>query len=201
MEIIPTTNPQTDFSLVEKRLADIKSLSSWIQIDLTDGILIKPATFSLELLNNTDINLENNLFDIHLMVKEPINWINKCLSVQASRIIGQVEMMSDREAFVSRAKDNGLEVGLAFDANTPLDLKIPADTDLILLMGRHFGPETLPLDPKVYERIEFLKNQNFKVALDGGVTPQNFDKLKATGLDIIYSGQYFLDLIHEKETY
>lgn len=201
MEIIPTTNPQTDFPLAEKRLSEIRALSSWIQIDVTDGVLVAPPSFPLELLNKTDLNLEKNLFDIHLMVKEPINWLNKCLSVQASRVIGQVEMMSDRVAFVSMAKNHGLEVGLAFDSDTPLDLKIPPETDLILLMGRHFGPKPLPLDENIYQRIEFFKNQNFKVALDGGVNPQNFAKLKATGIDIIYSGQYFFDLINEKDTY
>ena len=98
MEIIPTTNPSTDFNLVESRLAEIKDLSSWVQIDVTDGVLVKPPTFNLELLNKSRIDLSKNLFDIHLMVKEPINWLNKCFFVQASRIIGQVEMMSDRQA-------------------------------------------------------------------------------------------------------
>lgn len=200
MEIIPTTNPQSNFSLVENRLSQIKNLSTWIQFDVADGVLVRPPTFSLELLNNTDIKLENNLFDIHLMVKEPINWLNKCLAVQASRVIGQVEMMSDREAFITTAKNNGLEVGLAFDSDTSLDLDIPSETDLILLMGRHFGYEPLSLDEKIYDRIKFYKDKNFKVAIDGGVTPNNFSTIKNSGVDIIYLGQFYLDLVHEKKS-
>lgn len=198
MEIIPTTNPQVDFREAEKRIAQIKDSSAWIQVDVTDGVLVKPPTFFLELLNKTDLILENNLFDIHLMVKQPLNWIKKCLFVQASRIIGQVEMMSDREAFITEAKNNGLEVGLAFDTDTPLDSNIPKETDLILLMGRHFGFEARPLDDKIFDRIKFFKDQNLKVALDGGVTPDNFQKIKDTGIDIIYSGHNYLNLIHEK---
>jgi len=200
MEIIPTTNPHTDFNLFEKRLAEIKDLSAWFQIDVTDGVLVKPASFYLELLNSSYLDLEKNLFDIHLMVKEPINWLNKCFHIQASRITGQVELMSDREAFISSIKDRGLEAGLAFDVDTPLDIRIPKETDYLLLMGRHMGFDPQPFDPKTYDRIKFFKDLGFKVSIDGGVNPENFSKLKDSGVDIIYSGQYYLHLTHEKNS-
>ena len=148
MQIIPTTNLQVDFQRVEARLSSVKDTTTWIQVDVTDGVLVKPASFPLELLNRSDLILEKNIFDIHLMVKEPLNWLNKCLFVQASRVIGKVEAMSDRETFIAAVKDHGLEAGLAFDADTPLDFDIPLDTDLILLMGRPMGFDPLPLDKK-----------------------------------------------------
>lgn len=194
MQIIPTTNPQVNFNLVESRLLAIKEFSVWIQIDVTDGVLVRPATFPLELINRTSVDLAKNLFDIHLMVKEPINWLNKCFFVEASRIIGQVEMMTNRDIFISTIKEQGMEAGLAFDVSTPLDTNIPQDTDLILLMGRPMGFDPLPLDNLIYDRIKFFKDLGFKVALDGGVTLNNFLKLKDSGLDIIYSGQSYLSL-------
>jgi pentose-5-phosphate-3-epimerase len=87
---------------------------------------------------------------------------------------------------------------LAFDINTPLDSKIPPETDYILLMGRHFGFGSLPLDLQIFDRIKFFKDKNFKVAVDGGITSDNFFQLKNSGVDIIYSGQYFLNLVNEK---
>lgn len=194
MEIIPTTSPQTDFLAVEKKISELKEISSWVQIDVTDGSLVKPATFSLELLNRLDPRPDNLLFDIHLMVKEPLNWIKKCLHVQASRIYGQVEKMSDRCQFISEAKDNGLEVGLAFDLDTPIDVDFPCETDIILLMGRPMGFTTYPFDLSVFPKIDFFKDRGYKVAIDGGVTPELFPKLKQHGVDIIYSGEYYLDL-------
>ena len=198
MEIIPTTIPNTDFSQVEKRLQDIKNLSTWIQIDLTDGVLVKPASYPLELFNNSHLDLSKNIFDVHLMVKEPIRWLNKCLAIQASRVVGQVEMMADRELFIKTAQDNSLEAGLAFDATTPVDDNIPQDTDLILLMGRPMGFTPAPLDPQIFEKIDFFKKMGFKVAVDGGVSPDNFSQFQQAGVDIVYVGHYFLDLINEK---
>ena len=92
------------------------------------------------------------------MVKEPLNWLNKCLFVQASRVIGQVEAMSDRETFIAAVKDHGLEAGLAFDADTPLDFDIPLDTDLILLMGRPMG-----FDPPASGQKNIYQNQKIKI--------------------------------------
>ena len=195
MQIIPTTNPQVDFLDVEKRLEQIKDISAWIQIDVADGILVKPATFPLEILSKPSINLDHNLFDIHLMVKEPINWLKKCQFIEASRIVGQVEIMSDPEKFISSIKDMGTEAGLAFDIDTPI-VDIPAETDLILIMGRKMGftPETL--DENIYDKIKQAKSFGKLVALDGGASLENFDKLKESGVDIIYSYHNYFDLIN-----
>ena len=199
MEIIPTIF-EKEIDQVENRITGLKDFTRWFQVDVSDGTLTKGSSFSLELLPKIDqnINLNKHLFDIHLMVKEPLKWIKKCLSVQASRIYGQVEMMSDRCQFITEAKNNGLEVGLAFDLSTPIDSDIPPETDIILLMGRNMGFDSSPFDFSVFPKIDFIKERGFKVAVDGGVTPQLLSKLQEHGVDVVYSGQYFLNLINEK---
>ena len=197
MEIIPTIL-EKDLVLAENRFSQIKNLSSWIQIDVVDNVFTSGKSFELELVSKFS-QINSTLWDIHLMAKEPINWIKKCLFVDASRIYGQVEMMSDREIFVTEAKNSGLEVGLAFDIDTPVD-DIPHECDLILLMGRRAGFGSYPLDEKIYQKISTAKKFGKKVALDGGVTSTNFSRLKESGLDIIYSGQYYLNLINEKNS-
>lgn len=196
MEIIPTIL-EKDINLAEDRFAKIKKISSWIQIDVVDNIFTPGKSFELELISKFD-QINSTLWDIHLMVKEPINWLKKCLHVDASRVYGQVEMMSDRKLFVTEAKNSGLEVGLAFDIETPVN-NIPDECDLILLMGRPAGFGTFSLDKNIFEKISIAKKFGKKVAIDGGITQDNFSQIKQSGVDIIYLGQYFLDLIHEKE--
>ncbi|HOY61181.1 MAG TPA: hypothetical protein PK045_01600 [Candidatus Woesebacteria bacterium] len=196
MEIIPTIL-EKDFDLAENRFSQIKNLSSWIQIDVVDNVFTPGKSFELELISKFN-QIYSSLWDIHLMVKEPINWLKKCLFVDASRIYGQVEMMSNRELFVTEAKNLGLEVGLAFDIETPVD-NIPSECDLILLMARPAGFGSYSLDKNIFQKITKAKKLGKKIAIDGGVTPDNFPQIKQSGVDIIYLGQYFLDLIHEKE--
>jgi ribulose-phosphate 3-epimerase len=196
MEIIPTIL-EKDFDLAENRFSQVKDFSPWVQIDVIDNIFTSGKSFELELISKLN-HLKPVLWDIHLMVKEPINWIKKCLFVGASRISGQVEMMSDRNVFVTEIKNLGLEAGLAFDIDTPLG-NIPNECDLILLMARKAGFSHCPLDNRIYQKIVDAKKYGKKVAIDGGVDPNNFFKIKKSGADLIYSGQSFLDLINEKE--
>ncbi len=192
MQIIPTIIEKQFSEAVEKiRLS--KDDFKWIQIDVIDGIYSVGKTFELELLNKTGLVTDNTLWEIHLMVKEPVKWIEKCEFIYASRIIGQVEMMSDIEEFISRTKDAGLEAGLGFDIDTPIG-DIPSETDLVLLMARKSGFEYQKFEEKIFEKIKKLrefrkeKDLKFRIGIDGGINENNILELKKIGVDIAYCG-------------
>ena len=192
MQVIPTIL-EKDFSKAEVKIKLIKDKSQWIQIDVIDGFFSDGKSFELELLNKFGTELQNNLLEIHLMVKEPIKWIEKCNFVGACRIIGQVEKMSDRKEFVEEVKNMGLEAGLAFDVETEIK-DIPKETDLILIMGRKSGFENANFEGKIYKKIEELvklrkeKELDFKIGIDGGINLENIKKIKNSGAEIAYCG-------------
>ena len=192
MIVIPTIL-EKDFALAEVKIRLIKDRSRWIQIDVIDGNFTDGKSFELELLNKMEKEIQNNLLDIHLMVKEPIKWIEKCNFVGASRIIGQVEKMSDSLKFVEEIKNMGLEAGLAFDVETEIG-NIAKETDLVLLMGRKSGFEVAEFEEKIYKKIEKLvklkndKKMDFKIGVDGGINQKNIKKLKDIGVEISYCG-------------
>lgn len=198
MQIIPTVT-EKDFYKAEERIVGIAQYSRWIQIDVFDNIFAPGLSFSLELINKLDFATENLLWDVHLLVREPFDWIEKCLFIGASRIVGQVEMMKDRELFIRTVRDEGLEAGLAFDIETEVK-EIPPETNLVILMGRKAGFGVFDLDGRVVEKIKLLKNinmereQKFLVAVDGGVNLENVNNLKEAGVDVIYSGGNYLQL-------
>lgn len=195
MQIIPTTGLQTNFFEVQKRVEMVVDYSRWIQVDVCDNKFTKGKTFELEQLNKMDFNTNNILWDIHLMVDNPVNWIEKCMFVGASRIIGQVEMMDDREEFVRLIKNEGLEVGLAFDVDTEIN-GIPNETDEILIMGRMAGFEKRDLDMRIYHRIEIAAKFEKQIGVDGGVNKKNIELLEKAGANIVYSESNYFDLIN-----
>jgi ribulose-phosphate 3-epimerase len=197
MQIIPTTGLQTNIFAVEKRVTEVKSFSRWIQVDVCDNKFAKGKTFELELLSKMDLNTNNILWDIHLMVNEPINWVEKCMFVGASRIIGQVEMMTDRQKFVEIIKNEGLEVGLAFDVNTEIK-DVPDETDGILIMGRKAGFKPGDLDLRVFNRIELATKFEKQIAVDGGVSKKYIKLLEKAGANIVYSEKSYFELIYGK---
>ena len=172
MQVIPTILEKS-FDEAKDRILRLKDQVRWIQIDVIDGYFSFGKTFELELLTKVE-GSENILWETHLMVKEPINWIKKSMFINCSRIIGQVEMMSNRDEFIKKVKDNNVEAGLAFDIDTEVTDDIPEETDVILLLSRKSGFESQPFEEKVYEKIEKLveirkNNQlNFRIGIDGG---------------------------------
>lgn len=195
MKIIATVLEQK-FSEAEKRVEKVKEKSRWVQVDVIDGVFSPGKSFELELLGRIE-NCERVLWDVHLMVKEPIKWVEKCSFIDASRVIGQVEMMEDREEFVDKVKGIGMEAGLAFDIDTEIG-EIPKETDLVLLMGRKAGFEARELDEKVFEKINRVKEMGFEVGVDGGINIENIDKLEEAGVSIAYCGSQFEKIYDEK---
>lgn len=191
MQIVPTIL-EKDFGLAKEKILKVNGLVSWMQLDVIDGQFTPGKTFELELVNSID-GVENVLWETHLMVKDPIKWIEKSIFVNASRIIGHVEMMPDRNQFVEKIKDKGLEAGLAFDVETELK-DIPEETDLILLMARKAGFGSFPFDERIFQKVENLRRfreengLRFVIGIDGGVNLSNIKKLEECGAGIAYCG-------------
>jgi ribulose-phosphate 3-epimerase len=192
MQIIPTIL-EKEFWAAQNKIRHAKNISRWIQIDVIDGVFTEGKTFELELLNSNLEEVENVLWEIHLMVKEPQNWIEKCNFVNASRVIGQVEMMIDREGFITEIKNLGMEAGLAMDIDTEIGT-IPEETDVVLLLSRKSGFGNYDLNETIFGKIKKLKeirekeNLKFMIGVDGGINEENIKRLVDAGVDIAYCG-------------
>ena len=192
MKIVPTIL-EKNFSEAERKIRLVMDLVSWIQIDVIDGMFCPGKTFELELISRVDFNIENKLLDIHLMVKGPIKWVNKCNFVGAARVTGQVEMMTSRNEFVKTVKDANMEAGLAIDIDTEIG-EIPAETDTVLLLGRKAGFGGEEIDKRIWKKIEILKQAQkdrisaFQIGIDGGVTKKNVGRLRQVGVEVAYCG-------------
>jgi ribulose-phosphate 3-epimerase len=189
MQIIPAIL-EKDFDKVEIKVDRLRRLLRWVQIDISDNVFVEGKTFELELLNKLEHG-EEYLWDMHLMVNNPIKWIEKCIFVGAGRITGQVEMMEDKQKFIDTVKDAGIEAGLAYDIETEIDT-VPEETNVVLLMGRKAGFVPMEMDERVYEKISKLKKykeesgRRFLIGIDGGVNTENIERLAAAGVEIFY---------------
>jgi len=192
-EIIPTILTK-DLLDLQKKIQAIGNLVPRVQIDVVDGIFAHNKTFSLEALKDFEHSLK---MELHLMVKEPIDWINRSRDVVADRIVAQVEMMSDIGRFLEEVASSGLEVGLALDLKTEVE-KVPAEiyprVDSVLLMAVSAGLGGQEFDSKVLEKIKKIKEivgDLVEVGVDGGLDEENILKCKKAGANIFYVGGTF----------
>jgi ribulose-phosphate 3-epimerase len=187
--IIPSIY-EKEFAKVQDKLHRLTDLVTWVQIDVTDNQFTPGFTFSLELLSR--LKDHSFLWDIHLMVKNPISWIGKCDFIAASQVTGHIEQMADQKAFIDRCLDYHLDPALALDIATPLEVLDPSlfpSLNSVLLLGRQAGLKPHSLDPQIFEKIKTLKkirDQNhatFKISVDGGINRQNAPDLLDAGAD------------------
>lgn len=206
LEIIPailTNDPEE----LEAKIKQLEGLVERVQIDIIDGVFADNKTIGLEALENLETNL---LLDIHLMTKEPVEWVEHCVRAMADRIIGQVEMMSDQIEFVGRITKAGVKVGLALDLETPvskLDPVILKDLDTVLTMSVKAGLggqkfEQMPLEKiRELDEIRLRDTTPFRICVDGGITPEHVQEIKEAGADEIVVGSSLWegDIAHKLE--
>lgn len=191
MQIIPAIYEEKDKEVFEK-LDQLKDVANTVQIDVCDGKFCEGKTFKLEKLNDYPFR-ENFVWEVHLMVENPISFLEECAKAGVLRVFGQIEKMEDPVLFLEKAHDLGFEAGLAFDIDTPLSGDLPLALDSILLMGRKAGKNSNELSEELWGKINQAKDLQeklgvpFTIAVDGGVEEKHIESLKEAGVDVVYS--------------
>lgn len=180
-------------------IARLEGLVDSVQIDIIDGVFADNKTIDPTLLAEVETSLE---YDFHLLVKDPLNWIEKCAGVGAQRIVAQVELMDDQAEFVAKVHELNIEVGLGLDLDTDVskikeELLVEVDAVLLMSVPAGFGGQNF--ETKVFEKIEWFKNQrakmnsSFVICDDGGVTLDNVDDVHFLGVDEVVVGRKLFD--------
>ena len=172
MEIIPAILEE-DFSEIEKKLKTYSNLSKTVHIDFIDGVFAENKTFLTPAPFLSFANIFN--LEAHLMVSEPIKYLDPLAGVGFKRFLGHIEKMPDQEEFAAQAQLLG-EVGLAIDGPTDLSvIKVPyEDLDCILVMTIKAGQSGQMFNPKYLKKVEMLKQvqHDIGIEVDGGINDQ-----------------------------
>lgn len=194
VEIIPailTDDPRK----LTKMLSQAEEVVERVQIDIVDGQFAKNKTIDPSVLANVETSLK---LDFHLMVKEPINWVEKAVGGMTGRTIGHIEQMSDQVKFVGKVQGIGLAVGLAINITTKADEIDPTilnNLDVVLVMSVPAGFGGQRFDERVLDKIRKLDETRvrdatpFKICVDGGITEATVARVRKAGADEVAVGK------------
>lgn len=194
IQIIPSILTNDPKELVDK-LGICEGVVSRVQIDIIDGVFVSNKTIDPSALFNLETELK---LDFHLMVKEPINWVEKCVRAGADRIISQVEMMENQVDYVGKVQEVGAGVGLAVDLKTEIDNLDPViltNLDVVLVMSVAAGFGGQEFDERALDKIERLDEIRirdatpFRICDDGGVVFEWVDDIRREGVDEVVIGK------------
>lgn len=172
-----------------------KSTADFIHVDLCDGKYVETKNFTIGEVTKLLKNVQKPL-DIHLMVKEPIKYVDDLALLNVSTLTIHLDSCKNPDETINYIRNIGIKVGVAINPDEPISIldSYYNDIDEVLVMsvvpgkgGQAFMPEVIP---KIDE-INLIKDQyNFIVAVDGGINGETIEYLKDKNIDIVISGSY-----------
>lgn len=196
MMILAPSMLSADFKELGKEICAIEENGAkYLHFDVMDGIFVPSISFGMPVLKS--IRPATNLVcDVHLMITEPIRYIEDFAKAGADLITIHLEACEDVDATIEKIKACGCKVGLSIKPKTPVRALIPYldKIDMILIMsvepgfgGQKFIPESLE---KITETKHLLEEKGISVDIqvDGGIYPHNVEEVLKAGANIIVAG-------------
>ena len=196
MKIIAPSMLSSDFGrLIDEIELVNKSNADWFHLDVMDGVFVPNITFGSPVLDIFK-NYAKKPLDIHLMIVNPENYIDKFSSYNPDIITIHMEAVNDISAVLKKIKNLNIKAGLAINPDTPIKHLEPYinEIDMVCLMGVFPGFSGQKFINKTNSRLRDLKNlieskkSKVLIQIDGGVDLSNVKELSRLGADILVSG-------------
>lgn len=170
--------------------------TDYLHIDVMDGKFVPNYQFEVDEINNL-ISLSEKKIDIHLMVENPEEYLEKINhSNNIEFITIHIEINKDIKNIINKIKNKGYKIGLSIKPNTDIALLKPYidEIDLILVMSVEPGYGGQEFISNTINRIKEIRNlkENIIIEVDGGIKDNNINLLKEN-TDIAVVGSYIIN--------
>lgn len=167
-----------------------------LHLDVMDGVFVKNISFGPKFIKEAR-PYSNAIFDSHLMIVNPWNYIERFAEAGSDIITVHYEACGDRLKDTLKAiKSLGVKCGTVINPDTPVSAikNVIEECDMLLLMsvfpgfgGQKFIPEVLP---KVAEARALINStgKDIDLEIDGGINEENIVDVKSAGANVIVAG-------------
>ncbi|MDE6035177.1 MAG: ribulose-phosphate 3-epimerase [Ruminococcus sp.] len=177
-----------------------KSGVDMIHFDVMDGVFVNNISFGIPVLESINKLSPDLLLDVHLMITDPLKYINKFFLAGADYITFHLESESDTAETIEEIRRTGARTGLAIKPDTPAEAVYPYinDVDMILVMTVEpgfGGQEFMDMSDKIRNIREYAERNRSNpahlfVEVDGGINDRTAPIVKNAGADVLVSGSY-----------
>lgn len=180
-------------------LEDVKKVEKagceYLHIDVMDGHFVPNITLGPGIVKSLrkDVNM---VFDAHLMIENPDNYIKEFADAGCDIIVVHQEACIHLHRTIQNIKSYGIKAGVALNPATPIETikYVLQDVDMVLLMSVNPGFGGQSYIPVVTEKIKELKalidemGLDIDIEVDGGVKPSNIKEVVDAGANVLVAG-------------
>ena len=169
--------------------------ADWVHLDVMDGNFVPNISFGPAIIKSLR-PLSSLPFDVHLMISNPIKYIDDFVNAGVDIITFHIESESCTDDTIKKIREHGAKIGIAIKPNTPIEnvFKYLDDLYMVLVMtvepgfgGQSFMPEMMQKVDKLKYEIS-KRNLNVIVEVDGGINSSTIQVASEHRVDVCVAG-------------
>ena len=182
----------SDFSNLENEIKKIQN-ADMVHMDVMDGNFVPNISFGADVIKSLR-NKSTLPFDVHLMINNPLEYIDSFADAGADIITFHAESNSDIEKTIEKIKSKNIKAGISIKPKTSAKVLFPylkyIDVVLIMTVEPGFGGQKFM--PEQIQKSLILRNhspnEKFLIEADGGINFETINIVKKYQVDICVSG-------------
>ena len=196
MNILAPSILAADCTIMGEQINSVKEGGAkYLHIDVMDGVFVPSISYGMCVVQSLR-KIKDIVFDVHLMITEPIRYIEEFAKAGADIITVHLEACEDVEATLRKIKECGCKVGLSIKPGTEVREVMPylGLIDMILIMcvepgfgGQKFMEASIG---RIQEARRMITDRGLHVdvEVDGGINIRNVDMIVEAGANVIVAG-------------
>jgi len=169
--------------------------ADWIHCDIMDGHFVPNITFGPVVVKAAK-KCTKLPIDIHLMIKNPDNYLEDFRKAGADIISVHFEEVVHLNRTINRIKELGAKAGVVINPSTSVsalkDIAEYIDLLLIMTVNPGFGGQSFisNSERRISEAVQLRNslNANFLIEVDGGINKDNIKSVSKAGCDVFVAG-------------
>ena len=196
MNILAPSILAADCTIMGEQINYVKEGGAkYLHIDVMDGVFVPSISYGVCVVESLR-KIKDIVFDVHLMITEPIRYVEDFAKAGADIITVHLEACEDVKGTLLKIKECGCKVGLSVKPGTEVKEVMPylglVDMVLVMCVEPGFGGQKFIEEST--QRVKELRGMITEgglfvdVEVDGGINIQNVDMIIEAGANVIVAG-------------